>query len=335
MKTALIRKQRSRASARSPRKRPASPVAPATGPGQPPTEPLPHGVRTAAQMTPGAGPTSSVLMKKMASYLWTTLKARPEPICRAPSLMPTPTPSKHEITADWSQGTGGSGSWCSEANWRCTRPLTGRTMHTQLRSPHWVSPRTTAESSLVTVGAACSAGLWVTSPAALLLTTGWRMKVVTAVPAAPCAFPSQKDGTIAGTVGSSSVRSAVDFSQKSSAWKSHPLCESARTVTIAYSTREGRKTGFETAETEGALWVPSQRRVHWSSLHLHSSSYWGSLDHGSEAGDWQALAVSSARWTREPESPIACAPTVFPASHFYRAIHPYLEKSTKTLKKGL
>lgn len=45
---------------------------------------------------------------------------------------------------------------------------------------------------------------------------------------------------------------AVDFSQKSSAWKSHPRCESARTVTIAYSTREGRKTGLETAETEGA-----------------------------------------------------------------------------------
>lgn len=47
---------------------------------------------------------------------------------------------------------------------------------------------------------------------------------------------------------------AVDFSQKSSAWKSHPRCESARTVTIAYSTREGQKTGLETAETEGALW---------------------------------------------------------------------------------
>lgn len=67
----------------------------------------------------------------------------------------------------------------------------------------------TVGSSWVTVEAECSAGLWVTSQAVLLLTTGWRMKEGTAARAARCGFLSRKDGTIAGTAASSSAKSKM------------------------------------------------------------------------------------------------------------------------------
>lgn len=72
-----------------------------------------------------------------------------------------------------------------------------------------VSAGITVGSWLVTVEAEFSAGLWVTSRAVLPLTTGWRMKAATAVRAVRCAFLWQKDGTIAGTAGSSSARSKM------------------------------------------------------------------------------------------------------------------------------
>lgn len=105
MRTAAIRKQMSRAPARTPRTCPVSPAAAATGPGRLPAEQRPSGAQTAAPMTLGAGPTSSAWMRRMASYLWTIRRARPEPICRVPLTTLTPTPWKCGITADWSPVT--------------------------------------------------------------------------------------------------------------------------------------------------------------------------------------------------------------------------------------
>lgn len=86
---------------------------------------------------------------------------------------------------------------------------------------------------------------------------------------------------------------AVDFSQKSSAWRSPLPCVSVRTVTTACSTREGWKTDLGTAGTEGAdatvawgaPWVLPWLWGHGSRLRLPTSSGWV-CEMSSSKGSW-------------------------------------------------
>lgn len=112
-----------------------------------------------------------------------------------------------------------------------------------------------------------SAGQSATSRAVRQPTTGWRTRWWTAAQAARFASPSLSDATTAGTVGSSSARSAVASNQRSKGWRSRHRWEFVRTVTTTCNTSEALRTA---AETE---LLRRKRNTSWGLEDLRSFSF--------------------------------------------------------------
>lgn len=123
-----------------------------------------------------------------------------------------------------------------------------------------------------------SAGQSATSRAVRQPTTGWRTRWWTAAQAARFASPSLSDATTAGTVGSSSARSAVASNQRSNGWRSRHRWEFVRTVTTTCNTSEALRTAAETEllrQKRNTSWGLEDLRS-FSFLHLPCSTLYSS-----------------------------------------------------------
>lgn len=123
-----------------------------------------------------------------------------------------------------------------------------------------------------------SAGQSATSRAVRQPTTGWRTRWWTAAQAARFASPSLSDATTAGTVGSSSARSAVASNQRSKGWRSRHRWEFVRTVTTTCNTSEALRTAAETEllrQKRNTSWGLEDLRS-FSFLHLPCSTLYSS-----------------------------------------------------------
>lgn len=96
---------------------------------------------------------------------------------------------------------------------------------------------------------AYSAGQWATNLGGQLLIIGLKMMEATAARDAQHASPWLRDGITVGTVGSSSVKSVVDFSPRSGVWKSPHPSVFVRIVTTTCNRRKELMTAPGTSRS--------------------------------------------------------------------------------------